>query len=372
MVRNLALTIFLAMLTAESAQSFDRHEQARWGEASFGATASAREAVPHTQWARHAPSRSQASSRGRLADQPSAQASEPTDPGAMNDLGADYARRQDYGNALRWYRRAAELGNALAMLNLAGVYQAGDGVPQNLAQARDFRLRSAQAGNAQAMMLLSFDYDASLRGVIDPKSVEAFRWALKSAELGNHLAMRRVSLMYGSGTGTAKNITEATRWHQKALETKEGARGAQGDLGVRGSRPVQPSASAAVRSPSSPAPASPPGSRLTTPRIHTMTGRAFLDSFPSSSREENLVLQQLDVLIKTKQQILECNYGTSDTGFVSFVFWYKTAPDRIREILQSLPGDTHPFWRLGVRALDNCPATRELARQARLDGLLSR
>jgi hypothetical protein len=115
-----------------------------------------------------------------------------------------------------------------------------------------------------------------------------------------------------------------------------------------------------------------PSSGLATPRIHTMTNQAFLGTFPRSPAERDLVTRQLNVLIANKQQILECNYGTEATGFVSFEFWYRTAPAGIHEMLRTLPGNSHPFWLLGVDGLQSCPATRELARDARRNGLLSR
>ena len=52
---------------------------------------------------------------------------------------------QDYGEAVRWYRRAAEQGNARAQNNLGTMYQNGRGVAQNYVQAHKwFNLAAAQ------------------------------------------------------------------------------------------------------------------------------------------------------------------------------------------------------------------------------------
>ncbi len=40
---------------------------------------------------------------------------------------------QDYTEAVRWYRKAAEMGLAEAQLNLGGKYYEGQGVPQDYA-----------------------------------------------------------------------------------------------------------------------------------------------------------------------------------------------------------------------------------------------
>jgi len=42
---------------------------------------------------------------------------------------------QDYAEAMKWYRRAAEQGYALAQNNLGGIYANGLGVRQNNVQA---------------------------------------------------------------------------------------------------------------------------------------------------------------------------------------------------------------------------------------------
>ena len=42
---------------------------------------------------------------------------------------------QDYGEAVKWFRLAAEQGNAQAQFNLGLMYSIGDGVPQDYIQA---------------------------------------------------------------------------------------------------------------------------------------------------------------------------------------------------------------------------------------------
>ena len=57
---------------------------------------------------------------------------------------------QDYAEAIRWYRQAAEQGNAEAQFNLGLMYAQGQGVPQDHAEAvRWFRL-AAEQGNTDA------------------------------------------------------------------------------------------------------------------------------------------------------------------------------------------------------------------------------
>jgi uncharacterized protein len=42
---------------------------------------------------------------------------------------------QDYAEALKWYRKAAEQGDAIAQNNLGVMYENGKGIPQNYPDA---------------------------------------------------------------------------------------------------------------------------------------------------------------------------------------------------------------------------------------------
>ena len=57
------------------------------------------------------------------------------EPDAQLNLGAMYFNgqgvRQNYGEAVKWFSRAAEQGNAPAQYNLAVMYSKGEGVPQD-------------------------------------------------------------------------------------------------------------------------------------------------------------------------------------------------------------------------------------------------
>jgi hypothetical protein len=54
-----------------------------------------------------------------------------------------------------------------------------------------------------------------LHGLIGPRDpLEAFRWHLAAAKLGNYAASVNVSLAYRSGDGVARDEREARRWAQ--------------------------------------------------------------------------------------------------------------------------------------------------------------
>ena len=58
---------------------------------------------------------------------------------------------QDYAEAVRWYRLAAEQGYANAQINLGGMYYNGEGVPQDYVQAHMWSNLAAAQGNANAV-----------------------------------------------------------------------------------------------------------------------------------------------------------------------------------------------------------------------------
>src|SRR5207237_9146971 len=81
------------------------------------------------------------------------------DPRAMSNLGWMYSRgkgvRQDYTQALRWYQSAAEKGLAEAQYNLGAMYKEGYGVPKDYTRAHMWFKLAAVHGHEP-------DYDARL------------------------------------------------------------------------------------------------------------------------------------------------------------------------------------------------------------------
>ena len=95
---------------------------------------------------------------------------------------------QDYAEAAKWFRRAAEQGNAIAQNNLGMLYYEGNGVPQDYA--------------------------------------EAVKWFRRAAEQGDANAQFNLGVMHSNGKGVPQNYWEACVWfalaaangHQQALE----------------------------------------------------------------------------------------------------------------------------------------------------------
>jgi hypothetical protein len=93
-------------------------------------------------------------------------------------LGLLYSRgravSRDNGEAMNWFRRAADQGYALAQLQLGVMFSEGQGVPQDYAEAaRWFRL-AADQGDGQAQYNLGIFYSKGQSG--EPDNVSAYMW----------------------------------------------------------------------------------------------------------------------------------------------------------------------------------------------------
>ena len=110
---------------------------------------------------------------------------------AQFNIGMMYANGQgvklDYTEAVSWFRLAALQSLAVAQLNLGVAYTNGQGVPQNAIEAvKLFRLAAAQS-DAQAQFNMGVMY-ATGQGV-QQDLIEAYRWAKLAADQGHELAL---------------------------------------------------------------------------------------------------------------------------------------------------------------------------------------
>ena len=63
---------------------------------------------------------------------------------------------------MSWYEKAANLGEPLAMNNIGHLYQMGQGVPRDYAQAMKWYRQAANAGLPQAMTNIGYLYSKGL------------------------------------------------------------------------------------------------------------------------------------------------------------------------------------------------------------------
>ena len=148
---------------------------------------------------------------------------------AQNNLGMMYQNGQgvdqDDAEAIKWYLKAGQQGSADAQNNLAMMYQSGKGVKQDDAEAIKWYLKAAQQGCAAAQNTLGWIYQSG-KGV-KQDDAEAIKWYLKAAEQRSAVAQYNLGLMYSRGL---QDYAEAARWFLKAAE--QGIADAQFNFGL--------------------------------------------------------------------------------------------------------------------------------------------
>jgi TPR repeat protein len=123
-------------------------------------------------------------------------------------------QRHDYAAALRYWRVAADHGEAAAQLNLGIMYEYGQGVRRDYAQAVVWYRKAAEQGFDVAQNNLGAMYYSGL-GV--PQDYEqAATWSRKAAEQGNAGAQGRLGLMYDDGQGVLQDYVQAYMWYNLA------------------------------------------------------------------------------------------------------------------------------------------------------------
>ena len=86
---------------------------------------------------------------------------------AQNSVGSSLQAEKKYAEALRWYQLAADQDHALALNNLAYLYDEGLGVPQDKHKGLEYYFRSAELGEVDAMWNIANVYGAGQLGEID-------------------------------------------------------------------------------------------------------------------------------------------------------------------------------------------------------------
>ena len=103
------------------------------------------------------------------------------------DQGFTAYNRGDYQEAMKWYRKAAEIGDAMAQFMLGAMYDSGQGTPEN--------------------------------------REEAIKWYRLAARQGVSPAQFNLGVMYGEGQGVPRDYVIAHMWYNlAAAQGNENAR----------------------------------------------------------------------------------------------------------------------------------------------------
>tara|TARA_R110002126_G_C10370575_1_gene493378 strand:- start:246 stop:782 length:537 start_codon:yes stop_codon:yes gene_type:complete len=108
----------------------------------------------------------------------------------------------------------ADQGIAYAQNNLGFMYDNGEGVPENDAEAVKWFRKAAEQGYAAAQFNLGIMLEKG-EGVPE-NDAEAFKWYKKAAAQGLADAQSKLGFMYGTGKGVPENSIRAYVWFSMA------------------------------------------------------------------------------------------------------------------------------------------------------------
>lgn len=141
----------------------------------------------------------------------------------QRSIGAMYARghgvKESNVEAVRWYKLAAEKGDASAQQMLALSYLHGNGTTQSNEEAEKWYVRAAEQGHREAQYELALMYSNG-QGVSQSDELAA-KWYERAAEQGHGGAQNNLGTMYDSGRGVKQNYRTAIKWFRCAAKQGE-------------------------------------------------------------------------------------------------------------------------------------------------------
>jgi hypothetical protein len=139
-------------------------------------------------------------------------------PMALNNIGGMYEGGQgvpvNYPEAARWYRKSVDAGEPIAMLDLGWLYETAHGVDKNCAEAVRLYEAAVKAGIPSAMNNLGLLY---LRGQCVRRDYgEAHRLFEQGIALNDAASMNGMGAIYNEGAGVRRDLKVARAWFEKA------------------------------------------------------------------------------------------------------------------------------------------------------------
>jgi TPR repeat protein len=161
------------------------------------------------------------------------------DRGAQRDLAMAYWEgegvAQDYAEAAKWFRKAAEQGDMFSQFATGSNFEHGKGVAKDLAEALRWYRKAADQGYARAQFNVGNSYYHGLG--VTRNYAEAIKWYRTCAEEGDVLVAGRalygLGFCHANGQGVTKNLVEAYAHYDLAGATVAEARVGLLDLGSK-------------------------------------------------------------------------------------------------------------------------------------------
>ena len=145
------------------------------------------------------------------------------DPAAMAEMGKKHKVEGDFGKALEYFTKAAELGDMGAHNNLGNLYYYGDGVDKDEKKEIHHYEEAAIGGHPQARGILGFH--ESTNGRFE-RAVKHF---IIAANLGCDISLKAVKDLFVKGIASKEDYAAALRGHQAAVDATKSAEREKGE-----------------------------------------------------------------------------------------------------------------------------------------------
>ena len=121
--------------------------------------------------------------------------------------------------AVEWYLKAAEQGDAKAQLFLGLSFEFGLGVPQDCTTAMGWYQKASENGCARAQFILGLAYAHGHGLPLDP--AKAAKWFREAAQQGHPKAQSKLGACYQQGEGVRQDDAKALLWYRNAAEQSD-------------------------------------------------------------------------------------------------------------------------------------------------------
>lgn len=113
---------------------------------------------------------------------------------AQSFIALRYAENQQWDDAVRYFKMAAEKQDLTSIFNLAVCYENGFGVAQDAGKAIHLYLSAAKKGHVMSQFCIGDSYEKGVRGM-RKDSKEAMKWYRRAAEQGHTESSNRAELL---------------------------------------------------------------------------------------------------------------------------------------------------------------------------------
>ena len=135
----------------------------------------------------------------------------------LEKLGGEFYDEDECEEAVYWYRKGADRGDAGCMHLMGLSYHHGEGVEKDMRKSFEWLEKASELGHVGATHDLADYYELGVG--VDVDEAKAIELYVKAAGMGNSISAQRLGHCYEDGEcGVAVDKKEALKWYRVAVE----------------------------------------------------------------------------------------------------------------------------------------------------------